>query len=143
MRRLVGQPVLRVEDLRLLRGAGRYVDDVHRDGMLHAAIFRSAVPHGFLRNLNVEKAKALLGVQGVFTAADIARGGAMPTIPLRLIPMPEMVPFEQPVIAQTKVRYVGEPLAVVIAESAALAEDALDLIDVEIEPLAPVAERHT
>jgi carbon-monoxide dehydrogenase large subunit len=142
--RVVGTPVERVEDLRLLRGAGRYVDDVHREGMLHAAIVRSAVPHGVLKNIDTDKAKAMRGVRGVFTAADIAKssGGAMPTIPLRLIPLPQMVPFEQPVIAQHKVRYVGEPLAVVVADSAALAEDAIDAITVDIEPLAPVADRH-
>ena len=142
--RFVGTPVQRVEDLRLLRGAGRYVDDVHRDGMLHAAILRSAVPHGLIKKIASEKARALPGVRGIFTAADItnATGGAMPSIPLRLIPLPEMVPFEQPVIAHTKVRYVGEPIAVVVADSAALAEDALDAVSLDIEPLPAVADRN-
>ena len=68
------------------------------------------------------------GVHGVFTAADIAQSstGSVPKIPLRLSPLPELVPFEQPVIAEKKVRYVGEPIALVVADSLALAEDALD-----------------
>ncbi len=68
-------------------------------------------------------------------------GGAVPRIPIRLQPLPELEPFHQPVIAEDKVRYVGEPIAVVMAESAAIAEDALDLIRVDIEALPAVADR--
>ena len=69
-------------------------------------------------------------------------GGRVPRIPIRLQPLPELEPFHQPVIADGKVRYVGEPMAVVLADSPAVAEDALDLIRVEIEPLPAVADRH-
>src|SRR5215472_5979519 len=131
----VGQPVKRVEDVRLLCGQGRFVDDLHIDGMLHAAILRSSVPHGRLVRIDTAKALTLPGVVAVIAAADI--GHPVPTIPLRLAPMTELVPYEQPVIASGKVRYVGEPIAVVIAESATIAEDALDLIGVEIEALTP------
>ena len=139
----VGTPVERLEDLRLLRGKGQYVDDLHREGMLHAAILRSTVAHGRIRSIAIAGARALPGVRGIFTAEDIAQSsnGSVPTVPLRLAPLPELVPFEQPVIAHEKVRYVGEPVAVVVADSLALAEDALDAIELDIEPLPAVADR--
>ena len=138
----VGTPVERLEDLRLLRGKGQYVDDLHREGMLHAAILRSTVAHGRIRSIGLARARALPGVRGIFTAEDVAQSsnGSVPTVPLRLAPLPELVPFEQPVIAHGRVRYVGEPIAVVAAESLALAEDALDAIEVEIEPLPAVTD---
>src|SRR5205814_10453261 len=74
---------------------------------------------------------------------DVAQGsgGSVPRVPLRLAPLPELVPFEQPVIADGKVRYVGEPIAVVLADTLAQAEDALEAIAVDIEPLPAVADR--
>src|SRR2546425_8096587 len=125
-RGFVGKPVRRVEDARLLRGAGEFVDDLRREGMLHAAIVRSPVAHGVIRAVNGEEARSMPGVRAVYTAVDVAKasGGSVPTVPLRLAPLPELVPFEQPVIAWEKVRYVGEPLAIVVAQSAALAHDA-------------------
>jgi carbon-monoxide dehydrogenase large subunit len=134
----VGQPVERVEDLRLLRGKGRFVDDSHFEGMLHAAILRSAVPHGRIVRVDTAAALSMPGVVAVITAADL--GSPVPTIPLRLVPMPELVPYEQPVIAAGKVRYVGEPIALVVAESVAIAEDALELVEVAIEPLPPCVD---
>jgi aerobic carbon-monoxide dehydrogenase large subunit len=135
----VGQPLERIEDLRLLRGRGEYVDDLHREGMLHAALLRSSVPHGTITFLNVEKAKAMPGVRGVLTARDMPEG--VPTIPLRLAPLPELEKYEQPVIAHKEVRYVGEPIAVVLADTLAQAEDALEAIELEIEPLPVAADR--
>src|SRR5579885_3337734 len=135
---LVGSAVERIEDLRLLRGRGIFVDDLVRPGMLHAAILRSPVAHGTIRALDPKPALALPGVHAVITATDF--GARVPTIPLRLIPLPEMVPFEQPGIAGPQVRYVGEPVAVVLAESAAIAEDALDAVGLEIDPLPIVTD---
>src|ERR1700722_4603948 len=103
----VGQPVERIEDFRLLRGRGQFVDDLHLDGMLHAAILRSSIPHGRILVLETAAALAQPGVVSVITAADV--GSPVPTIPLRLAPQIELVPYEQPVIATGKVRYVGEP----------------------------------
>jgi carbon-monoxide dehydrogenase large subunit len=134
----VGSPIERLEDLRFLTGRGQYVDDLASERMLHAVILRSSVAHGHIRAIDTAAARARPGVHAVITAADI---GAVPTIPLRHDPTPAIRRFEQPVIANGKVRYVGEPLAVVIAESAALAEDALDAIAVDIEPLPAVADR--
>jgi carbon-monoxide dehydrogenase large subunit len=136
----VGSPVERLEDLRFLRGRGEYVDDLTRDGLLHAAILRSSVAHGRIRAIDTAAALALPGVHAAITAADM--GGSVPIIPMRLQPLPEFRPFEQPVIAENKVRYVGEPIAVLVAESAAIAEDALGLIELDIEALPAVADRH-
>ena len=136
---LVGSPVERIEDLRFLRGQGQYVDDVMRDGLLHAAILRSYVAHGRIRRIYVDVALARPGVHAVITAADVrAVLGVMPRIPLRQEAMPAFRHYEQPVIADGKVRYVGEPVAVVVAESAAAAEDALEAVELETESL-PVA----
>src|SRR5262249_5671082 len=103
---------------------------------LHAVILRSSVAHGRIRSIDTAAARARPGVHAVVTAADI--GAAVPTIPLRQDSSPAFKPFGQPVIAHDKVRYVGAPVAVVLAESAAAAEDALDAITVAIEPLPAV-----
>jgi carbon-monoxide dehydrogenase large subunit len=137
---LIGQPVHRAEDVRFLRGAGKFVDDLKREGMLHAVIFRSSVAHGRVRAVDVATARRRTGVHAVITADDLA--GSVPVIPLRLANLPEFKPYLQPVIASDKVRYVGEPLAVVVAETQALAEDALEAIAVDIDPLPAVADRH-
>jgi carbon-monoxide dehydrogenase large subunit len=133
----VGSPVERVEDLRFLRGSGQYIDDISRPGQWHAAILRSAVAHGRIRSIDAAAALALPGVHAVLTAADIP---AVPVIPFRR-PNPTCEPYAQPVIAADKVRYVGEPVAMVLAESAERAEDALQEILVEIEPLPAVVDR--
>jgi carbon-monoxide dehydrogenase large subunit len=134
----IGSPIERLEDLRFLRGRGQYVGDLDREGMLHAAILRSSVAHGRIRAIDTAAARALAGVHGVITTEDI--GAPVPRVPMRLQPLPDFVRFGQPVMAETKVRYVGEALALVLAESPALAEDALALIAVDIEPLPAVAD---
>jgi carbon-monoxide dehydrogenase large subunit len=133
----IGSAVERVEDSRLLRGRGQFVDDLAREGLLHAVILRSSVAHGRIRSIDSTAARSRPGVHSVITAAEI--GAAIPIIPLRQDSSPAFQPFEQPVIAHDKVRYVGEPIAVVLAETAAAAEDALDAIALAIEPLPAVA----
>src|SRR3954469_9668298 len=137
---LIGSAIERLEDLRFLRGRGQYVDDLARKDMLHAAFLRSSVAHGRIRSIDVSAARALPGVHDVLTAKDI--GNRVPRVPMRLQPLPDFEPFGQPVIAETKVRYVGEVLAFVLADTAGIAEDALGLIDIDIEPLPAVADRH-
>src|SRR5215470_14511929 len=132
----IGSAIERVEDFRLLRGRGQFVDDLARENLLHAVILRSSVVHGRIRSIDTAAARTRPGVHAVITAADI--GAAIPTIPLRQDSSPAFKPFEQPVIAHDKVRYVGEPVAVVLAESAAAAEDALGAITLAIEPLPAV-----
>lgn len=130
---LVGASIDRIEDERLLSGKAQYVADLDEPGTLHAAILRSPVAHGRIVGLSLDEARNLAGVHRIVTAADIP--APIPVIPLRLVPIPEFEPYRQPVIADKKVRYVGEPIAVVIADSRAIAEDAIDLISVEIESL--------
>ncbi|MET0868083.1 MAG: xanthine dehydrogenase family protein molybdopterin-binding subunit, partial [Pseudorhodoplanes sp.] len=134
---LVGQDIERTEDLRFLRGSGTFTDDYEPAGTLHIAILRSSIAHGKLLGIDKSEALQMPGVHSVIDASDI---GAIPTIPLRLAPLEGLDKFLQPVIADGKVRYVGEPIAVVIADSRALAEDALEQIVVDIEPLGPIAD---
>src|SRR4051794_6750833 len=139
VRTLIGESVHRAEDFRFLKGAGSFVDDLKREGMLHAAVLRSPVAHGRIRGIDARAARALPGVLAVVTAKEI---GDVPVIPLRLANLPEFKDYLQPVIAKDKVRYVGEPVAVVVAETQALAEDALERIEVDIERLPALPDRH-
>ncbi len=136
----VGSPIERIEDFRFLRGRGQFVDDLARASMLHAVILRSAVGHGRIRSIDASGALARPGIHALITAGDIraAMNGAIPTIPLRQELVPAFKVFEQPVIACDKVRYVGEPVAVVLATTAAAAEDALEALALDIEPLPAV-----
>lgn len=135
----IGRPMERVEDLRFLRGRGTYVADLNRPGQLHAVILRSSVAHGRIKSIDVSRARAISGVHRVLVAADL--GATVPRIPLRLQPLPELVAFHQPMLADRKVRYVGEPVAVVLADTAAIAEDALDHIEIDIETLPAITSR--
>jgi len=132
----IGKPIQRCEDVRLLTGAGRYVDDVHLEGMLHAAVFRSSWPHGRLRSVGVAEAAAVPGVIGVFTHTNI--GALLRPIRPRIAAMPGFENFLQLPLATDKVRYVGEPIAVVVATDPYLAEDAVSLMSAEIEDLPPI-----
>jgi carbon-monoxide dehydrogenase large subunit len=137
----VGQAVQRVEDERLLKGQGQYVGDLRRDGMLHAVVLRSPVAHGVLKRIDTDKARAMPGVQRIITAADIERVlGRVPKIPMRQDAVDSVIPFLQPVIAHRKVRYVGEPVAVVVADTREQAEDALDAITLDIDALPVVTD---
>src|SRR6516162_2000608 len=136
--RCIGSPVERIEDARLLRGRGQFVGDLKRESMLHAAILRSPVAHGHVAAVEAAAALAIAGVRAVITAKDI---GPVPRIPLRLLPLPGTERFLQPVIAAERVRYVGEPVAVVLADSPALAEDGVGAIALNIEELPPVPDR--
>lgn len=136
---LVGAAVERMEDARFLAGSGTFADDLVREGMLHAVILRSPVAHARIIGIDASAALAMTGVHAVIAAVEI--GADIPLIPLRLAPLPEFEPFRQPVIARDKVRYVGEPIAVIVAETRALAEDALEVIDVQFEALTAVTER--
>ncbi len=129
---VVGTPVKRIEDWRLLRGKGEYVDDLHPEGLLHAAILRSTVAHGRIRSVDVSAAAAMDGVEAVFTGADIAE---------MLAPMPIGTPFPSPphrAVATDVVRYAGEPVAVVVASNRYTARDAADAI---VDVVAPALDR--
>ena len=131
----IGSPIERVEDLRFLRGRGQYVDDLNREGQWHAAIVRSPVAHGRIRAIDSTAAMAMPGVRAVLIAQDV--GPSIPTIPFRRR-NPMVEPYAQPVIARDLVRYVGEPVAIVLADDPELAEDAAGAVSVDIEHLPPV-----
>ncbi len=133
----IGSRIRRKEDLRLLRGIGKYVGDIHRPGMVHAAILRSTHAHARIVKIDADAALKLPGVIGVLTAADMP---GVKTIPMRTGVIPGLERSQQTPIATTKVRYVGDPIAVVVAESRYIAEDALELIDVEYQPLGAVID---
>jgi len=134
----VGARVLRSEDPRLLRGRGAFVDDIRLPGMLHAAFVRAHHAHARVRRIGASAALAIPGVHAVLTAADMTpamRGNRMPA----LVPIPyAKFPLTQFALAADEVCYVGEPIAIVIADSRYLAEDAAAAIETDYEVL-PVA----
>jgi aerobic carbon-monoxide dehydrogenase large subunit len=133
----VGAPIERVEDLRFLRGRGCYLDDLSRPGQWHASFVRSPFAHGAIEHIDTRAARAMRGVRAVITGDDI---GAIPVIPFRR-PNPTIAPYAQPVIATKVVRYVGEPVAMLLADKPELAEDAALAVELEIAPLPVVADR--
>ncbi|MBI2150781.1 MAG: molybdopterin-dependent oxidoreductase, partial [Acidobacteria bacterium] len=130
-RNWVGKPIRRKEDTRLVKGEAAYVDDLNMD-CYQAAILRSPYAHARIKGIDLTKAQALQGVVAVLTGQEVAR--QTKPISARAITRPAT----QYVMAADKVRYVGEPVAAVVAEDRYIAEDALDLIEVEYEPLPPV-----
>ena len=134
--RWFGAPVQRLEDPRLLRGRGNYVDDIDLPGMLHAAVLRSTHARARIVSIDPSAAWTLPGVHLVLTAQDL--GEVLEPSPL-LVPHAALTqPRTQLPLARDEVRYVGEAVALVVADSRYIAEDALDLIDVEYEPLPVV-----
>src|SRR5436305_8722851 len=131
-----GAPVQRLEDPRLLRGKGTYVDDIDLPDMLHAAVLRSPHAHARITHIDTSAACELPGVHLVLTAADL--GEVLEPSPL-LVPHHALTqPRTQLPLALVEVRYVGEAVAFVVADSRYIAVDALDLINVEYEPLPVV-----
>ena len=132
----IGEPVLRVEDDRLLRGFGRFLDDVPEPPeTLHLSFVRSSVAHGLIRSIDTQAAASVPGVVAVVTAADIGND----IKPMRAdYDRPGFQPTDWPVIAADRVRYVGEIVAVVLAENPYAAEDAVDLVQVDYESLHAV-----
>lgn len=132
----IGKPVTRSEDARFLTGRACYVDDFKLPGLCHAMVVRSRVASGRIRRIDASTARAVPGVVRVLTYEDISEF-ALP-IPIRAGLIDGLERYLQRPLAQERVRYVGEPLAVVIAADRYIAEDAGDLIDVEIEDSEPV-----
>jgi CO/xanthine dehydrogenase Mo-binding subunit len=129
----IGKSMKRVEDPRLLTGQGRYIDDIDLPNMLHAAVLRSPHAHARIKSIEVSAAAALPGVAKILTGADIAATtGALPCF--------ANPPVEQRCVAVGRVRHVGEAVAVAVAESRYIAEDALELIAVEYEDLPVVVD---
>lgn len=135
-------PAGRIEDGRFLRGQGRFVDDIALPGMLQTVVLRSDQAHGRVTRLDVAAARALPGVRLVLTAADLHAEGVGPVLPLDFPPpgqeLEALARYQQPLLAETHVRYVGEALAFVVAETLAQAQDGADAVEVEIDGLPAV-----
>ena len=137
--KLVGERIKRTEDPRLLAGVGRYVDDINPRGTLHVALRRSDQPHARIISVDAGDALSIPGVVAIYDATDIA-GDYNPAIPTSRMPGYYATPIRP--LAEGKVRYVGEPVVAVLAESRYAAEDALEHISIEFESL-PFAIRQT
>lgn len=138
----IGQPVKRFEDAPLVTGKGSFVDDITLPNMLHAAVLRSDHAHALVRSVDVSQARNLPGVAAVLTAADIE--GVLGDLPARHMtldgPDDEMNPPQHPLLAKDKVCYVGQAVAIVVAQDRHLAQEALELITVDYEPLPPMMD---
>ena len=135
----IGQPIRRSEDPTLVRGQGRYTDDVSRPRQAYAVMVRSQVAHGVIRSVGIETAKTMPGVLAVLTAADLAGyGGLKCTLPLKNRDGSPIHYVPRPALSEDKVRFVGDPIACVIAETVAQAKDAAEAVGLYIEPLTPV-----
>ena len=132
--KLVGQRIKRREDPRLIQGRGTYVDDIKLAGMQHLAFKRSDIAHGRILSIDTSAAEALDGVEAVFTGPQMAEMAG---------PLPALLPFPAPerrAVATDVVRFVGEPVAVVVARDRYVARDAVDAITVDYEPLPVVVD---
>ncbi|MSQ62286.1 MAG: xanthine dehydrogenase family protein molybdopterin-binding subunit [Betaproteobacteria bacterium] len=132
----VGQPVPRTEDPVLLRGEGRYTDDLNEPGQAYAWIVRSAHAHGLLKNIDAGRAKGMPGVLAIYTAAELAAYGPHKCMPPLL--NRDGTPMKKPArhaLASGKVRYVGDPVACVVAETALQARDAAEAVELDIQAL--------
>ena len=137
-----GQPIRRFEDARLVSGQGSYVDDIKIPGMLHAAFLRSPHAHARIRSVDVTAAQEMPGVEVVLTGKDIS--GIVPDLPTRSMSgeweVDEFNAPEHPALAVGKVSYVGQTVAVLVAQDPGRARDALELIQVDYEPLPVVLD---
>jgi CO/xanthine dehydrogenase Mo-binding subunit len=133
--KFVGRSVPRLEDRPLLIGQGRFAADISFPGQWTMRVVRSPAAHGELLSIDATAALALPGVHAVWTQADVAH---IPPIPFRLTGLKSLEPYRQLVLAKDKVRYVGEPVAVVFADDQYVAEDAAELVEVSIEPRSSI-----
>jgi len=137
---MIGEPVRRTEDPTLLRGEGRYTDDLSEPGQAYAYIVRSPHAHGVINKLSVETAKGMPGVLAVYTAADLtAYGSHKSALDFK---QRDGSPMKKPIrksLASDKVRFVGDPVACVVAETYLQAKDAAEAVELDIEPLPATA----
>src|SRR5215471_528200 len=137
----VGQPVPRSEDPVLITGKGRFTDDVNLPGQAYCVIVRSPYAHGIIRSIDTDAARGMPGVLGVYTAADLEAAGVGPLPPRQVMNNRDGTPMLSPTryaLANDKVRYVGDPIAAVVAETVAAAKDAAEAVVVDIDPLPAV-----
>jgi carbon-monoxide dehydrogenase large subunit len=135
----VGQPVRRTEDPVLVQGQGRYTDDVSLPGEAHAVFVRSRHGHGVIKGIDTSAAKAMPGVLAIYTGADLSAYGTMKcAVPFKNRDGSEMKKPKRVSLMTDKVRFVGDPIAVVVAETLAQAKDAAEAVETDIEPLPSV-----
>ena len=135
----VGQPVRRSEDPKLVRGEGRYTDDVNAPGQAYAVMVRSRDAHGIIRSIDADAARKMPGVLAVLTAADLAAYGPFKcTMPLKNRDGSPIRYTPRPALSSDKVRFVGDPVACVIAETVDQAKDAAEAVALDVEPLPVV-----
>ena len=135
----VGQPVRRSEDPKLVRGEGRYADDVNAPGQAYAVMVRSRDAHGIIRSIDADAARKMPGVLAVLTAADLAAYGPFKcTMPLKNRDGSPIRYTPRPALSSDKVRFVGDPVACVIAETVDQAKDAAEAVALDVEPLPVV-----
>ncbi|MGH7880832.1 MAG: xanthine dehydrogenase family protein molybdopterin-binding subunit, partial [Candidatus Binataceae bacterium] len=135
----IGQPVRRSEDPTLVRGEGRYTDDVSLPGQAYAVMVRSRDAHGVIRGIDTAAAKTMPGVLAVLTGDDLKDyGGLKCLLPLKSRDGSPIKYKPRPALASDKVRFVGDPVACVIAETIAQAKDAAETVALDIEPLPAV-----
>src|SRR6185295_14858377 len=137
----IGQPVLRFEDPRLLRGQGRYINDVNLAGQVHAVFVRSPHAHARIKAIKVDAAKAATGVVAVYTGHDVkADGLGMPkaNMPRKRPDGKPMYAPQRPPLVTDRVRYVGDPVVMVVADTLAEAKDAAELVVIDYDPLPSV-----
>jgi carbon-monoxide dehydrogenase large subunit len=135
---MIGRSVRRLEDARFLTGRGRYVDDIARAGELHGHVLRSPHAHALIERIDVSRAAAIVGVRGVYTAADLAADGIGP-LPCMAAVKPLIVP-PRTALAERRVRHVGDPVAFIVADSEAIAREAAELVEVDYSALAAVVD---
>jgi aerobic carbon-monoxide dehydrogenase large subunit len=139
----IGQPVHRTEDPVLLRGEGRYTDDLNMAGAAHGVFVRSRIAHGVLRGVDTAAARTMPGVLAILTAADLAAGGVGLLPKTVAMANADGTPAHNPdraPLATDRVRYVGDPVAVVIAQTAAEARDAAEAVEMDVAPLPVVVD---
>ncbi len=139
----IGQPVLRSEDPKLLRGEGRFTDDISIAGQVHAVMVRSRHAHGIIRKLDIQAARKMKGVLAIYTGADLAAAGygtLKCIVPFKNRDGSEMKKPPRPALATDRVRFVGDPVAYVVAETLTQAKDAAEAIELEIEALPAVTD---
>ena len=135
----VGQPVRRTEDPKLVRGEGRYTDDINLPGQAYAVMVRSSNAHGIIRGIDTATAKAMPGVLAVITGQDLAGyGGLKCNLPIKSRDGSPIRYTPRPALATDKVRFVGDPVACVIAKTIAQAKDAVEAVTIDVEPLPAV-----
>ena len=139
----IGQPVPRLEDQRLVRGQGQYTDDINLPGQAFGTVVKSTLAHGIIKSIDTAAARAMPGVLAIYTGADLAKsgyGGFTSRMPMKSRDGSPLKAPERAVLTADKVRFVGDPIAFVVAETAADAEAAAEAVEVDIDPLPAVVD---